>query len=58
MRFGVGNDFQKGRQVEYVLGQWNTQDLTSIALGIDKAAEAIKAFAVEPLSQVMTRFNG
>jgi len=58
MRFGVGNDFQKGRQVEYVLGQWTPQDLTSIAPGIDKATEAIKAFAVEPLSQVMTRFNG
>jgi PTH1 family peptidyl-tRNA hydrolase len=58
MRFGVGNDFQKGRQVEYVLGQWTPQDLTSIAPGIDKAMDAIKAFAVEPLSQVMTRFNG
>jgi peptidyl-tRNA hydrolase, PTH1 family len=58
MRFGVGNDFPKGRQVEYVLGKWAEQDLTLVLPAIDRAVEAIKAFGLEPLGQVMTRFNG
>lgn len=58
MRFGVGNDFPKGRQVEYVLGKWTESDMAAITPGIDKAVEAIKAFGLEPLGHVMTRFNG
>lgn len=57
MRFGVGNDFPKGRQVEYVLGQWTKDDIDIIIPRIKTATEAITAFGTEPLGQVMTRFN-
>lgn len=58
MRFGVGNDFAKGRQVEYVLGEWTAEDLAIINPKIDKAVEAIKAFGTMELGFVMTQFNG
>lgn len=58
MRFGVGNDFPKGRQVEYVLGRWTDGESVLIAPRIDHAVEAVKAFGCEPIGQVMTRFNG
>lgn len=58
MRFGVGNAFAKGRQVEYVLGQWSEDDRAIIGPRIEHAVEAIKAFGTDPLGQVMTRFNG
>lgn len=58
MRFGVGNDFPKGRQVDYVLGQWSEDDRAIIGPRIAHAVEAIKAFGTDPLGQVMTRFNG
>lgn len=57
MRFGVGNDFPKGRQVDYVLGRWTEGDITIITPRIVQAVDAIKAFGTEPLGQVMTRFN-
>lgn len=58
MRFGVGSDFSKGRQVEYVLGQWSEADRNIIGPRIEAAVEAVRAFGTDPLSQVMTRFNG
>jgi PTH1 family peptidyl-tRNA hydrolase len=57
MRFGVGNDFPKGRQVDYVLGQWTDDDKAIIVPRMEQALEAIRAFGTEPLGQVMTRFN-
>lgn len=57
MRFGVGDDFSKGRQVEYVLGQWTSEEEKIIEAQIKKAVEAIKAFGTMDLSLVMTNFN-
>lgn len=58
LRFGVGKDFPKGQQVDYVLGEWTEEDLDIINPKIEKAAEAIKAFGTMELGFVMNRFNG
>lgn len=58
LRFGVGNDFGKGQQVDYVLGEWTSEDLEIINPKIDKAVEAIKAFGTMELRYVMNQFNG
>jgi len=58
LRFGVGNDFGKGQQVDYVLGEWNSEDLDIINPKIEKAAEAIKSFGTMDLGFVMSGFNG
>ncbi len=58
LRFGVGNDFGKGRQVEHVLGEWTAEDLDIIQPKIEKSVEAIKAFGTMNLGLVMSGFNG
>lgn len=58
LRFGVGKDFPKGRQVDYVLGQWTEEDLEIINPKIEKAAEAALAFGTMELRFVMNQFNG
>ncbi|MFT4544049.1 MAG: PTH1 family peptidyl-tRNA hydrolase [Bacteroidia bacterium] len=58
LRFGVGNDFGKGQQVDYVLGEWTSEDLDIINPKIEKAAEAALAFGTMELGFVMNQFNG
>ena len=58
LRFGVGNDFGKGQQVDYVLGEWTKEDLEIIKPKIEKSVEAIKAFGTMELRFVMNQFNG
>ncbi|MFT4525348.1 MAG: PTH1 family peptidyl-tRNA hydrolase [Bacteroidia bacterium] len=57
MRFGVGDDFSKGRQVDFVLGQWTSEEEKIIEHQVKKAVDAIKAFGTMDLSLVMTNFN-
>jgi PTH1 family peptidyl-tRNA hydrolase len=58
LRFGVGNDFGKGQQVDYVLGEWTKEDLDIINPKVEKAADAAKAFGTMDLGFVMNQFNG
>ena len=58
LRFGVGNDFGKGQQVDYVLGEWTKEDLDIINPKVEKAAEAALAFGTMELRFVMNQFNG
>ncbi|HLG03894.1 MAG TPA: aminoacyl-tRNA hydrolase, partial [Bacteroidia bacterium] len=58
LRFGVGNDFPKGRQVEYVLGKWSKEQLASLPERIEKCCEAIRAFATIGIGLTMTKYNG
>jgi len=58
LRFGVGNDFGKGQQVDYVLGEWTSEDLKIINPKVEKAAEAALAFGTMELGFVMSQFNG
>jgi PTH1 family peptidyl-tRNA hydrolase len=57
LRFGVGNDFDKGRQSDYVLGEWNAEEKMAVAERIDTASEAIKSFATIGLNLAMTQWN-
>ena len=58
LRFGVGNDFGKGQQVDYVLGEWTKEDLDIINPKVEKAAEAALAFGTMEPRFVMNQFNG
>lgn len=57
LRFGVGNEFAKGKQVNYVLGEWNKEELTSLNPRIDMACDIIRSFASIGLQLTMTNFN-
>lgn len=58
LRFGIGNDFPRGHQVDYVLGRWTRQEEDIIAPKILKAGEAIKSFALAGPAITMNQFNG
>lgn len=56
-RFGVGSDFGKGRQVEYVLGKWNKEEENILQERIGMAIELIKSFATAGITNTMNTFN-
>lgn len=58
LRFGIGNQFDKHRQIDFVLGKWKTDEAPVISQKIDKASEAVKSFMLEGISQAMTKYNG
>ncbi|MBT8238605.1 MAG: aminoacyl-tRNA hydrolase [Croceitalea sp.] len=57
-RFGVGSDFGKGRQVDYVLGEWNEEELATLPNRLQKATQLIRSFVFAGLKNTMNQFNG
>lgn len=57
LRFGVGNEFAKGRQVDYVLGNWNTEEQKTLDERIKAAAEAANSFMFEGIERAMSKYN-
>jgi PTH1 family peptidyl-tRNA hydrolase len=57
LRFGIGNDFQRGRQVDFVLGEWSGQETEIIGPRIDIAADMIKSYVSVGVQLTMTAFN-
>ncbi|MEM6735697.1 MAG: aminoacyl-tRNA hydrolase [Bacteroidota bacterium] len=57
LRFGVGDDFYKGRQVDYVLSPFNKQEMDELVSHMDKAIEAIFSFCTIGIEQTMNFFN-
>ena len=58
IRFGVGNEFSKGKQVDYVLGKWSEEEECALQERIDTAIEIVKSFVMVGAAQTMTLFNG
>ena len=57
LRFGIGNYFKKGQQIDFVLGKWNTGEKKIVELKIEKSVEVIESFASIGLSRTMTIAN-
>lgn len=57
LRFGVGNEFAQGRQIDYVLGEFSQDEKKLLPDKIDKAVEAVKAFCLSGAAFAMTHFN-
>jgi len=57
LRFGIGSDFKKGQQIDFVLGKWNTTEKKVVESKIEKCVEVIEAFASIGLSRTMTMAN-
>jgi PTH1 family peptidyl-tRNA hydrolase len=57
LRFGIGNNFPKGRQVDFVLGKWTPSEMPLVKDMILKSVEAIEAFATQGIGRAMTEFN-
>lgn len=57
LRFGVGAEFSKGQQVDYVLGGWSEDENKALLEKIENAANAIKSFGFIGLARTMNHFN-
>ncbi|MFT6867235.1 MAG: PTH1 family peptidyl-tRNA hydrolase [Cyclobacteriaceae bacterium] len=57
MRFGVGDHYSKGRQVDYVLSPFNKQEMEELVLNMDRAIDAIFSFCAIGLERTMNQFN-
>lgn len=57
LRFGIGDNFSPGRQIEFVLGKWSAKEVTEVEIGIRKSADAIFSFAKHGMNNTMTHFN-
>lgn len=57
LRFGIGNEYPKGAQVNFVLGKWNNEELKIILPKIELAAEAIKDFGLMGVEKTMNAYN-
>ncbi|NQW42048.1 MAG: aminoacyl-tRNA hydrolase [Bacteroidetes bacterium] len=58
MRFGIGNQFHKSQQIDFVLGKWKADEEIAVNNQIIKASQAIQAFVLEGASKAMTSYNG
>ncbi len=56
-RFGVGADFGAGRQVEYVLGQWNEEEKEAMKERLTKSTEVVTSFVLSGITRTMNQFN-
>ena len=57
LRFGIGNHYPKGMQVEFVLGKWFKEELPLVNKKIEVAAEAIESFATIGIERTMNMYN-
>ena len=57
LRVGIGNDFPRGGQVDWVLGHYSDDDMKVLQPAIDTSVEIIKSFALAGLDVTMTQFN-
>nr|WP_314836305.1 aminoacyl-tRNA hydrolase [uncultured Flavobacterium sp.] len=57
-RFGISDEFKKGKQIDYVLGEWDDAEKTALPERLELASEIIKSFGTAGLENTMTTFNG
>lgn len=57
-RFGISDAFSKGRQVDYVLGEWTDEESSKLEERYEKAIEIIKSFGLAGINNTMNAFNG
>ena len=58
LRFGISDDFSKGRQVDYVLGEWSDEERKSLPERLDTAAKMALSFTHAGLANTMNEYNG
>ena len=57
LRIGIGNDFARGYQSDYVLGKWTRDEEEVMIPRIKMAVEMVKSFVVRGIDQTMTDYN-
>lgn len=57
LRFGVGNDFPKGMQADFVLGKWKKEEEPLVKLKIERSVDVIETFATQGITAAMNQVN-
>jgi len=57
LRLGIGNNFPKGRQSDFVLGKWSGTELPLVQAKVDKSVELIESFATSGIERTMSQYN-
>jgi len=57
LRFGIGNTYPKGMQVEYVLGKWTSQEIPLAKIKLEKSVEAVETFILAGIDTTMNQYN-
>ena len=57
LRFGIGNEFPKGMQAEFVLSKWKKEELKQVSYKIEKCVDIIESFAAIGLQRTMSSVN-
>jgi PTH1 family peptidyl-tRNA hydrolase len=57
-RFGISDEFSKGRQVDYVLGKWTEEENEKLSERLEIAVDIIKSFGLAGVHNTMNSFNG
>ena len=57
-RFGISDEFKKGKQVDYVLGEWNEDEKIKLSERLEISSEIITSFALAGLNTTMNTYNG
>ena len=57
LRLGIGNNFPKGRQPDFVLGKWLENELPVVRMKVEKSVEIIESFATIGVERTMSQYN-
>ena len=57
LRFGIGNDFPRGGQIDFVLGQFPPEEEEQLPAKLERAGEIVKEFCLAGINIAMNRFN-
>ncbi|MEN8125776.1 MAG: aminoacyl-tRNA hydrolase [Bacteroidota bacterium] len=58
LRFGIGGDYKKGQQIDYVLGKWSEEEQAKLPERIETINKAIISFGLAGINNTMNEFNG
>ena len=58
LRFGIGDEFQKGRQVDFVLSKWNENEISALKERLNMTDKVIESFVLAGVKETMNTYNG
>ena len=57
LRIGIGNEFERGMQIQWVLGRYNEEEMKTLEPKLETACEIIKSFVLSGIDFTMNAFN-
>lgn len=57
LRFGIGNDYPKGKQIDFVLGKWSVTEFPVVKRKIEVSVELIETFIFSGIDKAMNHYN-